>query len=149
MAKGPLANRFQYDGELSRDAKIKFLQSLDVFCTPTVYRESKGLPALEALANGVPVVLPAHGTFPELIDAVGGGLLVGATQYCRPRRQAASIAGGSGGRHRTGAARAIGRGQTAHRFCYRNTNARTVSNAPRAKKARLNSLAVHGPCYTE
>jgi glycosyltransferase involved in cell wall biosynthesis len=31
---------------------------------------------LEALANGVPVVQPRHGSFPELIDATGGGLLV-------------------------------------------------------------------------
>ena len=42
---------------------------------PTVYRESKGLSILEAWANAVPVVLPAHGTFPELIDDTGGGLL--------------------------------------------------------------------------
>jgi glycosyltransferase involved in cell wall biosynthesis len=31
---------------------------------------------LEALANGVPVVQPAHGAFPELVEATGGGLLV-------------------------------------------------------------------------
>ena len=31
---------------------------------------------LEALANGVPVVQPEHGAFPELIEATGGGLLV-------------------------------------------------------------------------
>jgi glycosyltransferase involved in cell wall biosynthesis len=40
-----------------------------------VYRESKGIPALESLANAVPVVLPAHGAFPELIAATRGGLL--------------------------------------------------------------------------
>ena len=44
-------------------------------CVPTVYRESKGLSVLEALANHVPVVLPAHGAFPELIEDTGGGLL--------------------------------------------------------------------------
>jgi glycosyltransferase involved in cell wall biosynthesis len=42
---------------------------------PTVYRESKGLSILEAWANAVPVVLPAHGTFPELIEDTGGGVL--------------------------------------------------------------------------
>jgi glycosyltransferase involved in cell wall biosynthesis len=30
---------------------------------------------LEAMANGVPVVQPAHGSFPEMIEATGGGLL--------------------------------------------------------------------------
>jgi glycosyltransferase involved in cell wall biosynthesis len=43
---------------------------------PTVYKESKGLFVLEALANGVPVVQPRHGSFPEFIDATGGGILV-------------------------------------------------------------------------
>ena len=40
------------------------------------YREPKGLYVLEALANGVPVVQPRHGSFPELVEATGGGLLV-------------------------------------------------------------------------
>jgi len=70
-----LGDRFQYAGELDRAEKIAFLQSLDLMSVPTVYRESKGLYVLEAWANGVPVVLPAHGTFPELIDETGGGLL--------------------------------------------------------------------------
>jgi glycosyltransferase involved in cell wall biosynthesis len=43
---------------------------------PTTYREPKGLYILEALANGVPVVQPEHGSFPELVKATGGGLLV-------------------------------------------------------------------------
>jgi glycosyltransferase involved in cell wall biosynthesis len=33
------------------------------------------LPVLEAWANGVPVVVPAHGAFPEMIEDTGGGLL--------------------------------------------------------------------------
>jgi glycosyltransferase involved in cell wall biosynthesis len=72
---GSLAGRFAYHGELDRAGKIAFLQSLDVMSLPTVYRESKGLSAYEALASGVPVVLAGHGVFPELIAATGGGLL--------------------------------------------------------------------------
>ena len=71
----PCADAFRYHGELSRADKISFFQSLDVFSTPTVYPESKGLPVLEAWANGVPAVLPAHGTYPELAASTGGGLL--------------------------------------------------------------------------
>jgi glycosyltransferase involved in cell wall biosynthesis len=66
---------YQYLGELDRSGKIEFLQSLDVMSVPTVYRESKGLSVLEAMANGVPVVVPNHGTFPELIADTRGGLL--------------------------------------------------------------------------
>lgn len=75
VSAGPLAGRFRYHGELDRAQKIAFLQSLDIFSTPTVYRESKGLPAIEALANAVPVVLPDHGSFSELVADTGGGIL--------------------------------------------------------------------------
>jgi glycosyltransferase involved in cell wall biosynthesis len=57
-------------------SKIRFLQSLDVLSVPTTYQEPKGLYVLEALANGIPVVQPQHGSFPELIAATGGGVLV-------------------------------------------------------------------------
>ena len=59
--------------------KMQFLHSIDLFTLPTTYEEPKGLPVLEALAAGVPVVLPRHGAFPELIESTGGGLLVDST----------------------------------------------------------------------
>jgi glycosyltransferase involved in cell wall biosynthesis len=71
-----LGSRFEVAGEVDREGKIAFLRSLDVLSVPTVYREPKGLFVLESLANGVPVVLPAHGAFPELVEATGGGVLV-------------------------------------------------------------------------
>lgn len=70
-----LAERFEYAGELDRDDKIRFLQSLDVMSLPTVYHESKGLSVQEAWANAVPMVLPPHGTFPELVADTGGGVI--------------------------------------------------------------------------
>lgn len=57
-------------------SKVRFLRSLDVLSVPTVYHEPKGLYVLEAMANGVPVVQPRHGSFPELVELTGGGLLV-------------------------------------------------------------------------
>lgn len=83
LADVGLAKRFEYLGQLDRAAKIAFLQSLDLFCLPTVYRESKGLSVLEAWANAVPAVLPAHGAFPEMVEDTGGGLL------CAPNDPAA------------------------------------------------------------
>jgi len=71
-----LAEAFEYVGSVDRTAKIEFLRGLDLLSVPTVYREPKGLFVLEALAAGVPVVQPAHGAFPELIAATGGGTLV-------------------------------------------------------------------------
>jgi len=71
-----LSDSFVHHGEVTRTQKIDFLNRLHVFSVPTVYRESKGLSIIESLANGVPVVQPRHGTFPEMIDATKGGILV-------------------------------------------------------------------------
>jgi glycosyltransferase involved in cell wall biosynthesis len=76
LADAGLADDFEHVDSPGHADKVKFLQSLDVFSVPTDYREPKGLYVLEAWANGVPVVQPRHGSFPELIDATGGGLLV-------------------------------------------------------------------------
>lgn len=71
-----LGEDFEYVESPTHADKVRFMQSIDVLCVPTVYREPKGLYVLEAWANGVPVVLPAHGAFTELVESTGGGLLV-------------------------------------------------------------------------
>lgn len=71
-----LLSDFEHVESPSHDDKVRFMQSVDVLCVPTVYREPKGLYVLEAWANGVPVVLPSHGAFTELVESTGGGLLV-------------------------------------------------------------------------
>lgn len=60
---------------MSRKEKVDSLRSLNAFSVPTVYHEAKGVYIIEALAAGVPVVQPRRGSFPELIEATGGGLL--------------------------------------------------------------------------
>lgn len=71
-----LGDAFQYVGSPPDHAsKVALLKSFDALCVPTPYREPKGIYVLEALANGVPVIEPQHGAFPELIQATGGGLL--------------------------------------------------------------------------
>lgn len=76
LATGGCAEHFEYVGEVDRAGKLAFLRSLDILSVPTSFLEPKGLYVLEAMAAGVPVVQPAHGSFPELIDATGGGVLV-------------------------------------------------------------------------
>ena len=72
-----LGTAFEYVGSpQTHEEKVAFLKTLDVLSVPTVYREPKGIYVLEALANGVPVVQPRHGAFPEMLEATGGGLLV-------------------------------------------------------------------------
>ena len=66
----------EFHGELDRQEKIDFLHSLDVLSVPSPYDEPKGIYLLEAMANGVPVVQPRRGAFPEIVGTTGGGLLV-------------------------------------------------------------------------
>lgn len=60
---------------LDRAEKIAFLKSLSVLSVPTRYGEAFGLYVIEAMAAGVPVVLPRRGAFPEIIESTGGGML--------------------------------------------------------------------------
>jgi glycosyltransferase involved in cell wall biosynthesis len=61
---------------LDRVRKIEFLRDLDVMSVPCTYDEPKGLSVIEAMANGVPVVQPRRGAFPEMLERTGGGILV-------------------------------------------------------------------------
>jgi glycosyltransferase involved in cell wall biosynthesis len=60
---------------LSREEKIDFLDQLTLFCVPARVPEAFGLYVIESMAAGVPVVLPDHGSFPEIIRETQGGLL--------------------------------------------------------------------------
>ncbi len=75
MKEAGLAGEFHYHGALDRDEKLRFFHNLDVFSVPTTYAEPKGLPVIEAMASGIPVVQPRWGSFPEIIEMTGGGLL--------------------------------------------------------------------------
>ena len=66
---------FDYQGELTREGKADFLRAIDINCVPSPYADPKGLYLLESMAVGTPVASPAHGAFPELIEATGGGVL--------------------------------------------------------------------------
>jgi glycosyltransferase involved in cell wall biosynthesis len=76
MKEGGCGDEFHYRGALDRIHKIDFLRSLDVLSVPSTYDEPKGIFLLEAMANGVPVVQPRRGAFPEILEKTGGGILV-------------------------------------------------------------------------
>jgi len=70
-----LTHGVEFSPNVSREAKVAFLQSLTLFSVPALYPEAFGLYVIEALAAGVPVVQPRSAAFPEIIEATGGGLL--------------------------------------------------------------------------
>ena len=65
----------KFQKNLSRPEKIKFLKGLSLLCVPVRLPEAFGLYVIEALAAGVPVVLPDLGSFPEIIEETKGGML--------------------------------------------------------------------------
>jgi len=66
--------------------RLAFLRTLSVLSVPEKQPVACGLYVLEALAAGVPVVQPASGVFPELLEMTGGGVL------CEPNNAAALAA---------------------------------------------------------
>jgi len=76
LEKAGVANEFTYHGAVDRNGKLAFLRTLDVLSVPAPYDEPKGVFLLEAMASGVPVVQPRRGSFTEMVEKTGGGLLV-------------------------------------------------------------------------
>ncbi|MBO0862891.1 MAG: glycosyltransferase family 4 protein [Chloracidobacterium sp.] len=85
MREWGLSGEFRYHGALDREAKLRFFQNIDVLSVPATYAEAKGLSVIEAMAAGAPVAQPARGSYPEIVERTGGGLL------CEPN-DAASLA---------------------------------------------------------
>ncbi|MDP3644967.1 MAG: glycosyltransferase family 4 protein [Bacteroidota bacterium] len=60
----------EFEGEERR----KFFDSVRLISVPVINGEAFGLYQLEAMASGIPMVQPALGAFPEVIEASGGGV---------------------------------------------------------------------------
>ncbi len=70
-----LSDDVEFLPSFNREAKFEFLHTLSVLSVPEKKPVAYGLYVLEALAAGVPVVEPAIGVFPELLEMTGGGIL--------------------------------------------------------------------------
>jgi len=75
LAEAGVERDAEFLPNLNRTERAAFLPSLSVLSVPERRGEAFGLYLLEALACGVPVVLPDNGAASELIEATGGGLL--------------------------------------------------------------------------
>jgi glycosyltransferase involved in cell wall biosynthesis len=76
LEKARLDNRVEWFPDLARQEKVDFLRDLSVFSVPVVYPEAFGLYLLEAMACGVPVVMPNASAFPEVVNSAECGVLV-------------------------------------------------------------------------
>lgn len=70
-----LAKSIRIYPEFQGEAKIRFFNDVDVISVPVRKHDGYGLYLLEANASGVPVVQPATGSFPEIVEKTGGGII--------------------------------------------------------------------------
>ena len=75
FANDGAAVSFEYRGEVDRAGKIRFLRDADIIGIPATFPEPKGIPAIEAMMAGTPVVVPQEGAYPALLDRAEGGVL--------------------------------------------------------------------------
>lgn len=75
IVRAGVGDRFLHTEAPDGEAKREFLTNIDIFAVPARFLEPKGIYLLEAMACGLPCVVPSRGAFPEMIDASGGGLL--------------------------------------------------------------------------
>jgi glycosyltransferase involved in cell wall biosynthesis len=68
-----LADHFEILPDFEDDAVHDFFQQVSVVSVPVREGEAFGIYLLESMASGVPVVQPALGAFPEIIELTGGG----------------------------------------------------------------------------
>ena len=71
-----LLSDFLYIGAPDLKGKAEFLKNLSVFAVPSRFAESRGFAALEAMASGIPVVLPACGIYRDFDNKGNAGILV-------------------------------------------------------------------------
>ncbi len=116
--------------------KAALLQSLSVFCLPSRNAERRAMACLEAMAAGVPAVVPSLGLFPELVELTGGGLLVPAEDADAVAHALAGLMDDPDGADRMG--RAAAEGVAAH-FSAEMMTDRTLRAYERALAAALAS----------
>jgi len=75
IADEGVADSVQFFDEFDPKSRRSFLSSLSILSVPSPHGVAFGTYILEAGARGIPVVLPKIGSYPEIIDATGGGIL--------------------------------------------------------------------------
>jgi len=76
LGRAGLVDRVEYAGAVDLAGKVAFLRRCSVFSVPSRLPERRGVAVLEALACGVPVVLPRRRGYDEIVSLIGGGVLV-------------------------------------------------------------------------
>lgn len=77
IARARLESYVFWVEEFEGEERQKFFDSVRLVSVPVLNGEAFGLYMLEAMASGIPMVQPALGAFPEVINLSGGGVIYG------------------------------------------------------------------------
>jgi len=80
ISKAGLDNDVFWVEEFEGEERQKFFDSVRLISVPVLNGEAFGLYQLEAMASGIPMVQPALGAFPEVIEMSGGGVIYSPNQ---------------------------------------------------------------------
>ena len=69
-----LEDSFEIIDEFEGDTRHNFFKKVSMISVPVRIGEAFGMYLLESMASGVPVVQPALGAFPEIVELSGGGV---------------------------------------------------------------------------
>ncbi|MBK6282422.1 MAG: glycosyltransferase family 4 protein [Draconibacterium sp.] len=69
-----LEDSFEIIEEFEGDARHNFFKKVSMVSVPVRIGEAFGMYLLESMASGIPVVQPALGAFPEIVEKSGGGV---------------------------------------------------------------------------
>ena len=75
LKKNNLQNDIEFVEDYSKDVLHNYFNGLSLLSVPVLNGEAFGLYQLESLASGIPMVQPALGAFPEILNLTGGGVV--------------------------------------------------------------------------
>ncbi|MBT3749547.1 MAG: glycosyltransferase family 4 protein, partial [Bacteroidetes bacterium] len=74
IASSGLNDQVIFEDDFENEDRIRFFNSVSFISVPVRNGEAFGLYLIESMASGVPVVQPAKGAFPEIIELAKGGI---------------------------------------------------------------------------
>jgi glycosyltransferase involved in cell wall biosynthesis len=75
IKKAGLSESVHFQKEFEGDDRKDFFRKVSLISVPVKMGEAFGIYLLEAMASGVPVIQPALGAFPEIVNTTKGGIL--------------------------------------------------------------------------
>lgn len=75
ISESRLTDQVEFQEDFEEEGRKEFFRKVSVVSVPVRMGEAFGLYLLESMASGVPVVQPALGAFPEIIQKSGGGMV--------------------------------------------------------------------------